>query len=291
MTSPRGQLELARRRAERPWRKKTNEDPPGARVRGSERRTCLKTVLQITIVRELQASFLRTSRRFELSGWYDSVLFVLVAARSVMATTDPPSVTKFLNDFKQGDPAAFDELWRRYFSRLVALARRRLQNERRLAGVDEEDIALSAFKSFHRRARRGDFPRLEDRDDLWVQLVTLTRQKLVDQERREGAIKRGRDRIRSEAELGWSHGGGEGAGLDAIVGEGTDPAFSAMMTEQCRMLLDRLGDDVLRKIALSKMGMATSQEIADQFGRSLSWVNRKLDLIRSIWEAGENSVD
>jgi hypothetical protein len=33
--------------------------------------------------------------------------------------------------------------------------------------------------------------------------------------------------------------------------------------------------------------MATSQEIADQFGRSLSWVNRKLDLIRSIWEAAE----
>ena len=61
-----------------------------------------------------------------------------------------------------------------------------------------------------------------------------------------------------------------------------------MMTEQCRRLLDCLGDDVLRQIALAKMGMYTSQEIAVKFGRSLSWVNRKLDLIRSIWEASES---
>ena len=197
-------------------------------------------------------------------------------------------MTTFLNEFQQGDSSAFNELWNRYFFRLVAMARRRLQHQRRLAGVDEEDIALSAFKSFHRRARRGDFPRLEDRDDLWVQLVTLTRQKLVDQQRREGAIKRGRDRIRSESGLGRSHSGGERTGLEAIVGEEPDPAFSAMMTEECRLLLDRLGDDVLRQIALAKMGMYTNQEIAGKFGRSLSWVNRKLDLIRSIWEAAEN---
>ena len=57
-----------------------------------------------------------------------------------------------------------------------------------------------------------------------------------------------------------------------------------MITEECRVLLDRLGDAVLRQIALAKMGMFTNQEIADKFGRSLSWVNRKLDLIRSIWE-------
>ena len=74
------------------------------------------------------------------------------------APSEARSVTTFLNDFQQGDSSAFNELWNRYFFRLVALARRRLQHQRRLAGVDEEDIALSAFKSFHRRARRGDFP-------------------------------------------------------------------------------------------------------------------------------------
>ena len=144
------------------------------------------------------------------------------------------------------------------------------------------------MKSFHRRARRGDFPRLDDRDDLWVQLVTLTRQKIVDLQRREGAIKRGRDRLRNESELDAAGCGGDGAGLGAIIGQEPDPAMSAMMTEECRRLLDRLNDDVLRQIALLKMGMFTNQEIAHKFGRSLSWVNRKLDLIRSIWEASAN---
>ncbi len=205
-----------------------------------------------------------------------------------MSLDDDPSVTEFLNDFKRGDASAFDELWKLYFSRLVAVARRRLQHLRRPGGADEEDIALSAMKSFHRRARRGDFPRLDDRDDLWVQLVMLTRQKIVDLQRREGAIKRGRDRLRNESELDTAGCGGDGAGLEAVIGQGPDPAMSAMMTEECRRLLDRLNDDVLRQIALLKMGMFTNQEIARKFGRSLSWVNRKLDLIRSIWEASAN---
>ena len=169
---------------------------------------------------------------------------------------------------------------------MVAVARRRLQHQRRLAGVDEEDIALSAFKSFHRRSPPGRLSRLEDRDDLWVQLVTLTRQKLVDQQRRGGDQAWPRlDQVGVGA--GQKPRGADPTGLDAIVGEEPDPRLHAMMTEECRLLLDRLGDDVLRQIALAKMGMY-HQEIAGKFGRSLSWVNRKLDLIRSIWEAAEN---
>src|SRR3954467_3666818 len=205
-----------------------------------------------------------------------------------MPSDDDPSVTQFLNEFKGGDSSAFDELWNRYFSRLVAVARRRLQNERRMAGADEEDIALSAFKSFHRRARRGDFPRLDDRNDLWVQLVTLTRQKVVDLRRHEGALKRGRNRLVSEADLEKGHDGDDRAGLAEIVGQEPDPAFSAIVTEECRRLLDCLDDETLRQIALAKMGMYTNLEIAGRFGKSLSWVNRKLDLIRSIWEASQS---
>src|SRR4051812_48584294 len=190
-----------------------------------------------------------------------------------MVSDDEPSVTQFLNEFKRGDSSAFDELWNRYFSRLVAVARRRLQNERRMAGADEEDVALSAFKSFHRRARRGDFPHLDDRDDLWVQLVTLTRQKLIDLRRREGARKRDHNRLVSEADLAGSRADDGEGGFASFVGQEPDPAFSAMMTEECRRLLDILGDDTLRRIALAKMGMHTHQEIADEFGRSLSWVN------------------
>ena len=118
-----------------------------------------------------------------------------------MVSHDDGSVTRILKEFKEGDPSAVEALWRRYFARLVVLARRRLQNQRRLIAADEEDAALSAFKSFHRRARRGDFPKLDDRDDLWVQLVTLTRQKVIDLKRREGAEKRGGGLVVRESEL------------------------------------------------------------------------------------------
>ena len=51
---------------------------------------------------------------------------------------------------------------------------------------DEEDIALAAF-SFYRRDERGQFPRLEGRDDLWQLLFMLAVRKADDLTRREGA--------------------------------------------------------------------------------------------------------
>ncbi len=51
--------------------------------------------------------------------------------------------------------------------------------------ADEEDIALAAFDSFYRRAERGQFPKLEGRDDLWQLLFVLTVRKAVNLTRRE----------------------------------------------------------------------------------------------------------
>lgn len=193
-----------------------------------------------------------------------------------MTTPEGGSVSKLIKDFRSGDPEAFEGLWRRYFDRLVAMATK-------LAASQGEDAALSAFHSFHRRARRGDFPNLEDRNDLWVQLMTLTRQKIIDNRRREMALKRGGAvTVLRESDLPGAQDDG-GPGFAEIVGHEPDPQFAAMMTEECRRLMDVLGDDNLREIALLKMALHTHQEIADKFGRSLSWVNRKLDLIRTLW--------
>ncbi|MBI1915085.1 MAG: hypothetical protein HYS12_10160 [Planctomycetes bacterium] len=74
-------------------------------------------------------------------------------------------VTRWLQQLKAGDHDAVQPLWERYFRRLVGLARDRLRKlPRRTA--DEEDVALSAFDSFCRRAEEGRFPRLDDRDGL-----------------------------------------------------------------------------------------------------------------------------
>ncbi len=193
-----------------------------------------------------------------------------------MTTPEGGSVTRLIREFRGGDPEAFEVLWKRYFDRLVAMASK-------LAATSGEDAALSAFHSFHRRARRGDFPNLDDRDDLWVQLMTLARQKVIDIRRRETALKRGGGVVtHRESDLPGAQDGGD-AGLADVIGREPDPEFAAIMNEECRKLLDALGDDTLREIALLKMGLHTHPEIAARFGRSLSWVNRKLDLIRTLW--------
>ena len=91
-----------------------------------------------------------------------------------MPTADP--VTLWIGQLQAGDPAATRPLWDRYFHRLVGLARKRLRGSPRRA-ADEEDVALSAFASFCRGVEHGRFPRLEDQDDLWRLLVTITARK------------------------------------------------------------------------------------------------------------------
>src|SRR5205823_14474513 len=96
------------------------------------------------------------------------------------APMDPEgSVTRWISRLKRGDRAAAQPLWQAYFHRLVALARDRLRGTPRRA-ADEEDVALAAFDSFYRRAERGQFPKLEDRDELWQRRFALTVRKAGD---------------------------------------------------------------------------------------------------------------
>src|SRR5215208_3819742 len=100
------------------------------------------------------------------------------------------SVTRWLAPLQGGDSAAAEKLWRRYFPRLVGLARKKLTDAPRRA-ADEEDVALSAFDSFCRLAEQGRFPGLADRDGLWKLLVVITVRKAGRLRRDEGRQKRG----------------------------------------------------------------------------------------------------
>src|SRR5215212_3505935 len=108
------------------------------------------------------------------------------------------SVTLWIGRLKAGEREATRHLWERYFHRLVGLARARLRGAAwRVA--DEEDVALSAFDSFIRGAEEGRFPRLDDRDDLWKLLLTITVRKAADLRQARGRLKRGGGRVRGES--------------------------------------------------------------------------------------------
>src|SRR5262249_7150341 len=71
------------------------------------------------------------------------------------------SVSEWIGRLKAGDADAAQQLWERYFRRLVGLARAKLRSAPRRA-ADEEDVALSAFDSFCQAAAQGRFPQLRD---------------------------------------------------------------------------------------------------------------------------------
>jgi DNA-directed RNA polymerase specialized sigma24 family protein len=196
------------------------------------------------------------------------------------------SVTTWLHLLKNGDPLAAQELWERYFHLLVALARKRLGSAPRRS-ADEEDAALSAFDSFCRGVEKGRFPRLDDRRDLWRLLLIITKRKAWQQVHHEKRVNRGGGEVVVETDLRKPGQEGEDALLNEMIGSEPTPELVAQVTEECRCLLDKLGDDTLRKIAIWKMEGYTVEEIAVLLGRSERTVAHKLTVIRDCWRLEE----
>ena len=193
--------------------------------------------------------------------------------------TEEGSVTVLLGALKSGDSAAAGPLWERYFARLVSFAHARLRKAGGPGTVeDEEDAALSAIESFLHGVRDGRFPRLENRNNLWQVLVMVTKRKVIDQVERRNTAKRGGKHRQVDG------------GMDALASPGPSPDATALLVDQCRVLLEALAREdpadrrLLRMIALWKLEGFTNEEIAKRIGCALRTVANRLELIRKIWE-------
>ena len=76
--------------------------------------------------------------------------------------------------------------------------------------------------------------------------------------------------------------------FDRLAGPEPTPEFVAQVTEECRRLLEVLGDPNLRQIALWKLEGYNNREIARRQGCVTTTVERRLRLIRSLWEKEVN---
>jgi DNA-directed RNA polymerase specialized sigma24 family protein len=193
--------------------------------------------------------------------------------------SDDASVSHWLDGLRAGDAADIGRLWDRYFTKLVALARARLPAPTR-RDVDEEDVALSAFHSFCERAGRGEFPQVADRNDLWRLLSTITARKVVSTIRHRTRLKRGGGRVVGESAV-WQ---GDDHELPQVLGREPDPQDAAILAEECARLFARLENPTLHAIAARRLEGSTSEEIAATLGVSARTVDRKLQLIRALWE-------
>ena len=181
------------------------------------------------------------------------------------------SVTRWLNDLRDGDASAASKLWERFFTRMKGVAHTRLAQQVKAAS-DEEDMAISAYNVFVQSLQGGKYPDLDNREDLWRLLVTITIRK----------ANRARDKAKTEKR------GGGGALLpyedEMTAASEPSPAALAMVTDECRYLLGLLKSDELEMVAVGKLEGLTNDEIAAQLGSTKRTVQRMTALIRGLWE-------
>jgi DNA-directed RNA polymerase specialized sigma24 family protein len=192
------------------------------------------------------------------------------------------SVTIWLEGMKAGDDRAIQKLWDRYFRQLVRVAAKKLPGHAR-RDVDEEDVALSAFHTFCDRVGRREYPRLNDRDGLWRLLVVITRRKVIAITRNRACQKRGGGRVFGESALLEGPDQGE-QGLAQYVDREPSPELATQLAEDYKRLMDALCSHTLRTIALMRLEGHSTGEIGGRLAISSRSVERKLKLIRTIWE-------
>lgn len=184
------------------------------------------------------------------------------------------SVTQWVAQLRAGDEHAATQLWERFFTKLTAIARRRMHG-RSSPHADDEDIALSAFNSFCCGLQQGRFQELNGRDSLWRLLLVITGRKVTDQFAFDHRTKRDTNRVVSlddDDEI-----------ICSLVSREPTPELAAEFSEQLAALIDVLTHDDLRQVAILKMEGFTNSEIARQMSRSVTTIERKLRTIRSIW--------
>jgi hypothetical protein len=196
------------------------------------------------------------------------------------------TVTLWMRQLLAGDTdRSAQKLWERYFQKLVMLARIQLKGLPRQI-QDEEDVALSAFDSFCAGVAKGRFPQLDDRDDLWRILVTITGRKVFKLQRYTHAKKR---KAGSKLAMAEEPNGLQAAHLDlnAFLSKEPTPEFAAETAEEYQRLLALLPTKELRSVVQWKMEGFTNKEIAQRLNCVPRSVQRRLKLIRVLWGEDE----
>lgn len=196
------------------------------------------------------------------------------------------SVTGWMHGLQQGNAEAAQRLWERYFSEMVRIAGAKLPRSVRRV-FDEEDVALSAFKSFCAGVEEGKFPNLSAREDLWRLLVVITARKAQVYKRHATRQKRGGGQVVGETDL--VAGAEDASAFESIITAVPTPDFLAQAAEEFDRLLALLGENdlELRQITILKMEGHTVKEIAEKLNLSHRVVERRLQAIRQIWSTKE----
>ncbi len=183
-----------------------------------------------------------------------------------------PSFAVWLEGLRQGEEEAAREVFQRFCTRLMALARSRLDGRLR-PKLDAEDIVQSVFKSFFPRLADQQFE-LESWDSLWSLLTLITLRKCG---RRLEHFRAARRDVQREV-AGGGAADDSAPAWEAVACEPT-PSEAAVLAETVAQTLGALKDRERQIVELRLQGY-TVPEIAAEVGRSEHTVKWTLQRVR-----------
>jgi len=191
-------------------------------------------------------------------------------------TTEPGSITQWLQRLHSGEADAAKEIWNRYYPRVVRLAALQLiKNDDR--SIDEEDVAQSTFRTVYLAVMNGKYPDIEDRRDLWRLLLVSTLNRVRRHHRDSHALKRSVNELVTQDQS-----------RRRLIKEISGPDAQAEMADLIETLFRRLDQEdptgELRQIALLKLEEHSASAIAKRLKRRKNHVLQRIRLIRILWE-------
>jgi RNA polymerase sigma factor (sigma-70 family) len=179
-----------------------------------------------------------------------------------MPEKTPDSMADAVDRLPTKDEAAAAQIFDRYANKLIAVAYQRL-DQRLRQRVDPEDVVQSVFRTFFRRGAEGEFSSVDDAQDLWKLLVTLTRRRCAGVAREEGSQKRDyRRELADEFDM-------------QLLAQDPAPEDGDALLAVLEEVLSELGELELKIVEL-RLAKYTLPEISKQAGCSETKVSRVL---------------
>ncbi len=196
---------------------------------------------------------------------------------------EPGTITAALVALQMNDEQAVELLWQRFFVRLCGYAESRIYRRHRRM-IDPDQIATDAFMALVDGVQNHRFNKVRNRDDLWQMLTLIAARKVILAHRRLSRQKRGGGKLRGDSVFD----GSSRQSIQDFARDEMTPAIVAELEELSRTLLEELDNDVLRKIALLRMAGHSNAETAKKLSLSERTIERKLQIIRKVWNSLAN---
>lgn len=175
-----------------------------------------------------------------------------------------------------------ERIWQEFFPRLVGLARAKLGALPKRV-YDEEDVALSAMKSYFRARDQGRLANVDGREELWRLLALITTRKVIAVYRKRRAPTKPDGKVAGESAFINANQESEQVGIAGVADLNLLPECTEQIMSDCEELLKMLPDDKHRRTAVMRLEGYSNQEISEELECSVARTKQRFQRVREIW--------